>query len=137
MKTFLEPLTPEAEASLHGARLQLTHFPFRVGRECRMVMGSHGLRLMERRKDGVAPNNDLYLLDNGRPLNVSRAHFQLEQADDGTFILRDRGSALGTYVGGSLVGGGDRGGAQVIQSGDVIVAGTTESPFVFRFLVTD
>lgn len=138
MAIFLEALTPEAEASLEGRpRFEVRALPFRVGRESRMVPSAHGFKVMERRRSDVSPNNDLYLIDTGRRLSVSRAHFQIEQAAEGGYLLRDRGSALGTYVGGTRIGGEDRGGVGVLGSGDVIVVGTTESPFVFRFVVTD
>lgn len=136
MPAYLEPLTPEAEASLGGSRLLLNRWPFRVGRESRMVVSGGGFKLAERRRSNVAPTNELYLLDSGQRLNVSRAHFQIERSEDGGYRLRDRGSALGTYVGDRLVGGGDRGGEALLRDGEVIVAGTTESPFVFKFVIT-
>lgn len=137
MTAFLEPLTPEAEASLGTEKLELKAWPFRVGRESRMVLSSRGLEVRERRRADVAPSNDLYLLDSGRHLNVSRAHFEIDRIDDTTFVLRDRGSALGTFVGDTRVGGQDAGGEAGLKTGDVIVVGTSESPFVFRFLVTN
>ena len=48
--------------------------------------------------------------------------------------LVDRGSALGTYVGGNRVGGNDAGGVAARHAGEVIVVGSSESPFVFRFV---
>jgi len=137
MSVFLEALTPEAEISIGGRqRLALTRFPFKVGRESRMVAAGDGFKVAERRRSDVAPSNDLYLIDQGRRLSVSRAHFQIEQTEDGGYLLRDRGSALGTYVGDQQVGGGDSGGVAELKSGGVIVVGTTESPFVFRFVVS-
>lgn len=136
MPAYLEPLTPEAEASLGTQRLLLNHWPFRVGRESRMVVTGSGFKLAERRRSNAAPTNELYLLDGGRRLNVSRAHFQVEKITEVEYRLRDRGSALGTYVGDTLVGGGDTGGEIPLHDGEVIVVGTTESPFVFRFVVT-
>lgn len=131
---YLVALTPEAEASMRGERMRLRTFPFRVGRESRIVRGRHGLEVHERRRPTVSPSNDLYLLDAGHPLNVSRAHFQIEQHAN-RFILRDRGSALGTYVGESLVGGHDREDERTLGSGDILVVGSTQSPFVFRFVI--
>ena len=137
MKAFLEPLTPEAEASLGGERLELSVWPFRVGRESRMVASREGFQVMERRRSDVAPSNELYLLDGGPHLSVSRAHFQIERKPEGGYLLRDRGSALGTFVGETQVGGGDAGGEAELSDGDVIVVGTSESPFVFRFSLSD
>jgi len=133
MTAYLESLTPEAEVSVGGERIELTIFPYRVGRESRLVASADGMKLMERRKTSASPSNELYLIDEGRPLTVSRAHFQIERSAEG-YVMRDRGSALGTYVGGTRIGGRDMGGACQLVSGDVIVAGTSESPFAFRFL---
>jgi pSer/pThr/pTyr-binding forkhead associated (FHA) protein len=133
---ILEALTPEAEKSLGGPDIVLSALPFRVGRECRMVAGSDGaLRVQERRKAGSQPNNDLYLLDPGPRLQVSRAHFQIEVDGNGGFLLVDRGSALGTLIGNQRVGGGDAGGTAPIKDGDLLVVGTSESPFLFRFRI--
>ena len=134
-KAYLQPLTPEAESSLGSDRLELHTWPFRVGRESRMVASADGFKLMERRRTNAMPSNELYLLDGGPRLNVSRAHFQIEQDESGGFRLRDRGSALGTYVGEQRLGGQDAGGVCDIKDGDVVVVGSSESPFVFRFVV--
>ena len=134
---FLEALTPEAEASLGGPRIRLSHLPFRVGRESRLVMGAHGLEVAERRKTAAAPNNDLYLQDHGPRLQVSRTHLQIDADPNGGFQVIDRGSACGTMVGSTGLGGRDRGGEHPIVSGDVIIVGTSESPFVFRFLLEE
>jgi len=134
---ILEALTPEAEQSLGGERLVLWRLPFRVGRECRMVEAGGGLRIAERRKGAAQPSNELYLLDPGPRLQVSRAHFQIEAAAEGGHRLVDRGSACGTVVGNQMVGGGDRGGSVPLRDGDVIVAGTSASPFAFRFRILD
>lgn len=136
-EVFLEALTPEAEGSLGAQRLLLHTLPFRVGRECRLVASDDGLRVAERRKSDAQPTNELYLLDPGPRLQVSRAHFRIELADDGAYRLVDVGSALGTLVGSRLVGGDDRGGEAPLADGDVIVAGTSESPFAFRFCASD
>jgi pSer/pThr/pTyr-binding forkhead associated (FHA) protein len=136
MAIYLEALTPEAEASLGGrSRYEVPGLPFRVGRESRLVPSAAGFKVMERRRADVSPTNDLYLIDTGRRLNVSRAHFQIEADGADDFLLRDRGSALGTYVGEACIGGRDLGGVGRLRSGDLIVVGTTESPFVFRFVV--
>lgn len=137
MTAYLQALTPEAEASLGGAeQFEIHTWPCRVGRESRLIASPDGFKVMERRRTDAAPSNEVYLLDSGRPLNVSRAHFQLEKTDSG-YVLRDRGSALGTFVGGQLIGGRDAGGVSSIHDGDVIVVGTSESPFVFRFVLSE
>ena len=131
----LQPLTSEARKSIQGDEIILDKSPFRVGRECRVRMVDGSLHVIERRKTHDPPNNDLYLLDGGRRLNVSREHFQIEQKEDGTYELLDRGSACGTIVGKQVVGGSDKGGRGLLKDGDVIVVGTSESPIMFRFLL--
>jgi len=133
----LLPLTPEAEESIQGKEIRLEPFPFRVGRESRLRMVNGVLRPMERRKLHAPPNNELYLIDRGERLNVSREHFQIEKRrEDGTYELVDRGSACGTIVGGHVVGGRDKGGRCPLKDGDVIVVGTSKSLLVFRFLLS-
>jgi pSer/pThr/pTyr-binding forkhead associated (FHA) protein len=82
-----------------------------------------------------SPNNDLYLLDMGERLNISREHFQIE-ARDSQFFLIDRGSACGTLVEGETIGKGRNGGERRLENGDVIIVGTSESKFIFKFLTT-
>lgn len=134
---LLEALTPEAEQSLGAEKRLLPGLPFRIGRECRLVMGPGGLQVAERRKATALPNNDLYLLDRGPRLQVSRAHCQIESDGKGGFQLLDRGSACGTIVGNQQVGGSDAGGQMPLVDGDLILVGTTDSPFAFRFRLTD
>jgi hypothetical protein len=55
---------------------------------------------------GSRPTNDLYLRDREEPLNVSREHFAI-----------------------------DRGGSIPLHDGDVIIVGTSLSPYVFKFRV--
>lgn len=131
---YLEALTPEATTSLGEARVLIHTLPFRVGRESRMVAGEQGLRVAERRKFSGAPNNELYLIDAGPRLQVSRNHFQVERDGAGGYQLTDRGSACGVLVGSRQIGGKDQGGSCPLKPGDVIVVGTSVSPFVFRFV---
>ena len=133
----LRPQTSEARASIQEKNeIKLDTFPFRIGRESRIRMVNGKPQLMERRKFQAPPNNELYLIDIGRRLNVSREHFQIEKNEDGTYMLVDRGSACGTIVGKQPIGGGDQGGNGPLKDGDVIVVGTSKSSFVFRFLVS-
>lgn len=134
-KCLLEALTPEAEASMGRKIVEITHFPFRVGRESRLSLVRGELTVVERRREkgsDSTPTNDLYLIDTGKRLNVSRSHFQIEK-DGNIYRVLDKESACGTIVGDKILGGNDRGGEAIIQSGDVIVVGTSESAFVFRF----
>ena len=134
LRASLIALTPEAKAALGGAELVIARLPFRVGRESRRRPHAAGRTIAERRKPKRPPTNELYLVEKGEPFNVSRDHFQIQH--NGTrYILVDRQSACGTIVEGAVVGGRGAGGAVQLNDGDVIVVGTSGSPYVFKFRV--
>jgi len=135
-KPMLIALTPEAEAAMGTPELVLKRFPFRIGRESRVALVDGAMKVTERRRQDLSTaSNDLYLIDRGRPLNVSRQHLQIERGDDGVYKVVDCGSACGTLVGHKQIGGHDQGGESILQHGEVLVVGTSESPFVFRFML--
>jgi pSer/pThr/pTyr-binding forkhead associated (FHA) protein len=127
-------LTPEARAALGAARAELERFPFRVGRESRGTQRTADGFVRERRSPGSRPTNDLYLVEHDEPMNVSRAHFLIDRAGAG-YVLVDRESTCGTIVEGETVGGGTRGGSIALHDGDVIIVGTSNSPYTFKFRV--
>jgi pSer/pThr/pTyr-binding forkhead associated (FHA) protein len=88
----------------------------------------------EHRSPGSRPTNDLYLVEYDEPMNVSRAHLQID-CDDAGYVLVDRASTCGTIVEGQIVGGGARGGTIALHDGDVIIVGTSNSPYAFKFRV--
>lgn len=130
----LVAVTEEARRALGGQReVRVTQFPFKVGRESRVAAPANP-RLIELRL-GVAPQvNDVYLVEPAWAdlLQISREHFAIELAA-GQFFLVDRGSACGTMVAGTQVGGDRTGGRTELRSGDELIVGTDESPYVFRF----
>jgi hypothetical protein len=131
-RPVLVGLTPEARAALGGMDQEMDHIPFRVGRESRLVRTAAGRVVTERRRPATPPNNDLYLVDAAQPLNVSRDHFLI--AHNGShYVLVDRQSACGTIVEGVVVGGRNTGGAVPLHDGDVIIVGSSASPYVFKF----
>ncbi len=130
----LMALTPEAEGALGGPLLILPWFPFRLGRDSRGE-GGGGLFNSDRRATADRPNNDFFIRDPGRLKNVSREHFQIEQIADGSFLVLDRGSACGTLVGNTSIGGHRKREHCKLEDGNVIVVGASESPFVFKFLL--
>jgi len=130
---YLKALTPESKASLGGSLFRIPHFPFKVGRECRVSVRPLPFPSSRRRPDSV-PNNDLYLLELGNILNVSREHFLIDRQGD-TFIIVDRGSICGTLLEGELVGEKRKGGWKPLHNSDVIIVGGSESRFVFKFVV--
>lgn len=136
-KPLLRPATATARLSIDHEDIRMSTFPFRVGREARTHLMSKLPSFGERRNTKANPNNDLYIRDMGRPLNVSREHFHIERTEDGGYELVDRGSACGTIVSGCTIGGEYTGGRCALHDGDSIVVGTPESAFVFEFIVQD
>lgn len=141
-KAVLHVLTPEAKEAvphtlLVGERVVIREFPFKVGRESRVRKVDGKVERIERpkREDG-SPTNDLYLIDRGYLLNISREHFQIEKSGDG-YILVDRGSACGTKVEEVRVGGGHKEGRQALRDGDVIAIGAKGTPYRFQFISFD
>ncbi len=134
----LVALTDKARAALGDrASVPISRFPFKVGRESRAPGSLVQAAIAIERRLGIAPQlNDVYLLEPISPdgFYISREHFQLEYADDTVFLF-DRNSACGTLVAGKRVGGDRSGGRTELRDGDVIVLGTPESPYQFRFEV--
>jgi pSer/pThr/pTyr-binding forkhead associated (FHA) protein len=131
MRARLIALTDEARRALDGRERLLGHFPFRVGRESRVLSAAPWTR-GERRLKTAPELNELYLVDELEPFHVSREHFQIE-ADGDRFFLADRGSACGTLVEGLPVGGDRREDRVELHDHDVIIVGLATSPFVFKF----
>lgn len=135
----LKALTPEAERAvpegmIESGYVSIRRFPLRVGRESRGTMVDGRFHRIERpRDDRQAPNNDLYLVDAGPRLHISREHLQIERTEDG-YLLVDRGSACGTSVGGVRVGAGAARTSVQLKDGDTIAIGTESTPFLYRFI---
>jgi hypothetical protein len=137
----LKAITPEARDSIpHDSLVEqdmviINQLPFKVGRESR-VKSIEGKQVKtERSKLGDRePNNDLYLIDICRPLHISREHFQIE-IDSSGYILIDRGSACGTTVGATTIGGHDSGGGIKLNDGDIIAVGAKGTFYQFKFIV--
>ncbi|MFH0783621.1 MAG: FHA domain-containing protein [Pseudomonadota bacterium] len=141
-KAMLQALTPEAIEAvpvniLKSDMIAIYAFPYRIGRESRVAKINGRLETIERpKKDGSAPTNDLYLVDHGQRLNISREHFEIVKNDQG-YLLVDRGSACGTKIEGRNVGGDDEGGSAELHDGDVIAVGSVGTPYSFRFTTFD
>lgn len=136
----LTPVTEEARLALGGQReVRVAQFPFKVGRESRGVPPANSAfpadPALVKPRLGTGPQlNDLYLIEPTWPslLQISREHFVIEYADN-QFFLIDRGSACGTIVAGKHVGRNRTGKRTELRSGDEIIVGTADSPYVFRF----
>jgi len=128
----LVALTPESRTALGAPEREIASFPYRVGRESRGIRPTpHGF-VRERRNPGSQPSNDLYLVEGAEPLNVSREHFEIDR-DGARYVLVDRASTCGTIVEGEIVGGDTRGGTRPLHDGDVIIVGSSRSPYAFKF----
>ena len=134
---ILRALTDEARTAMQRDERMIKHVPYRVGREQRVALVGGEYRSIERRQTGEPPTNELYLLDVGDKLNVSREHFQIEQEQDGSYVLTDRGSACGTIVDDQPVGGQDHGGRHPLRNGSTIRVGTSSSPYLFAFVIPE
>jgi len=138
----LKALTSAAQQAVPQAMLiagciPIRNFPFRVGRESRVKIVDGRVERIEREKAGTSrPTNDLYLVDDGHLLNISREHFQLEKDGD-RYYLYDKGSACGTLVEDRAVGGKDADETIELHDGDIITVGTSQSPYVYQFITLD
>lgn len=141
-KAMLQALNPETIGAVphtlfRGDLICISRFPYKIGRESRVTKIDGRLERIERlKKDDSPPNNDLYLVDRGHCLNISREHFQIEKRENGYFLV-DRGSACGTKIAGVNVGGDDMGGSAELHDGDIIAVGAVGTPYVFRFITFD
>lgn len=133
-RVLLVALTPESRAALGAREASIERFPHRVGRDSRGMQRTADGFARERRSPDSRPTNDLYLVEHDEPMNVSRAHFLIDRGGDG-YVLVDRESTCGTIVEGEIVGGGTRGGTIALHDGDVIIVGTSTSPYVFKFRI--
>ncbi len=141
-KAMLQALTPEAIDAvpvniLKSDMIAIYAFPYRIGRESRVARINGRLETIERpKKDGGVPTNDLYLVDHGERLNISREHCEIVKSDEG-YLLVDRGSACGTKIEGQNIGGDDAGGSAALRDGNMIAVGSTGTPYSFRFIAFD
>lgn len=138
-RAVLKAMTPEAERAVPDGMIEsgyvsIRRFPFRIGRESRGTLVDGRFHRIERPRDGrQEPNNDLYLVDAGPRLHVSREHLRIERTDEG-YLLVDRGSACGTLVGGVRLGAGTDRTCVPLRDGDTIGIGTESTPFRYQFI---
>lgn len=142
-KAVLKALNEESLAAVptgmqvHGM-VVMHGFPYRVGRESRVTVINGRIHRIERpniSKDS-APTNDLYLLDAGDLLQISREHFQIEKTSSGYQVV-DRGSKCGVTVGGKRIGAHTGSKSAPLADGDLIAIGTPETDYLFAFLTLE
>lgn len=129
----LKALTPETKSVIGGAFCSMPRFPFRVGRESRTSNRSDGPVDIRRKLDS-RPNNDLYIVETGTELNVSREHFLID-INNGEYVIIDKGSSCGTIVEGEQIGVKRQTVQRCLEDGDVIIVGTSGSKFIFKFVL--
>ena len=111
---ILSGLNESSSEALGGGELNISKFPFKVGRK-------HELEEVD-----VLSDNDLYLQD-FPPFNVSRNHFQIDKVGS-RYVVIDRGSRLGTIVNGGRIH------VQTVlnRKENEIIVGPHHSPFAFK-----
>lgn len=137
---ILIPLTKEATNSVGQCNkgiIPISTFPFKIGRESRIGENERGLFIKLRfRKSTSVPNNDVYLIDNGSTKQISKEHFTIERTNN-FYLLKDRGSKTGTTINDITYGGSEKDIEQVLNDGDIIKIGSSDSEFKFQFLVLE
>ena len=128
---MLEALTEPAEKAIRAHRLTLDKLPFRFGRECRGKKKNHWLQ--NRRAFLTKPSNDIYLVDIGYKIQISREHFLIRYVEGGYEVV-DRGSRCGMCVNEIRLGPDGRSDSCLLNDGDTLVVGTTESPYQYKFI---
>jgi hypothetical protein len=138
-KAVLKPVNGIADRAVPDGMIQsgyiaIRDFPFRVGRESRgATVEGKFFGTLRPRAPGQNPNNDLYLMDPGPGMQVSREHFQIERRDSG-YVLVDRGSTLGTIVGDVRLGRNTGLVSTPLADGDTIRIGEPQSPYLYTFI---
>jgi hypothetical protein len=118
---YLAANNPWLQRQLHTP-VGLGNRPFVVGR--RPVAG-----------EGLPPRRPHLMLDDTGPFRLSRNHFMIEQCQEG-YNVRDLHSTLGTIVNGQRIGGHFRTDYALLRAGEnEVIAGGTDSPFVFSVCI--
>lgn len=137
----LVPLTDDALHALPDLHLRqrvaaIHAWPFRIGRESRILVDEKTgqiARLERYKPAGFTPTNELYLVDDGKLLSISREHVVIERSANG-FTVTDRKSACGFLVEAEHVGGDHKGGSHALQHGQTLTLGWKDSPYRYRFM---
>jgi len=138
----LKPMTDEAceavpQDLLTDGLIKVSKFPFKIGRESRVQeLEGRLLRIERPRVEGGELSNDLYLLDKGEKLNISREHLLIEEVD-GLHFAVDRGSVCGIKINGESVGGDGTSGRKELNDGDTILIGCRSTPYIYKFITLE
>jgi CRP-like cAMP-binding protein len=119
----IRPLTARAAQSLPEQVVSVGRYPFRIG------------RATEKSDAQAVDGNDLAIQDT-QPYQVSRAHALIDTTADGSLVVVDRGSHLGTLVNEQrLRGYSSLRQAKLLPGDNILVLGSRNSPFQFRVTV--
>jgi CRP-like cAMP-binding protein len=119
-RLLLCPLSRLTAGMLPPEGMVIQKFPFRLGRASE-AFEPQSLDL-----------NDLWLLDK-TPFEVSRNHLAFELTETGKYLVRDRGSKLGTIVNEQAIGGRSASKTAELTEGDnVVILGPRSSRYQFR-----
>jgi hypothetical protein len=116
----LTPLTAKARECLRESGWVLPKLPFRIGR----VADANELEALDL--------NELWIIDQ-KPFQVSRNHMSIDQWEPGRYVVRDRGSFLGTVVNDEPIGGRSRKRVAELRQGDnLLIIGAPDSQYRFN-----
>jgi len=123
-KAYLEAVTKRSLIALHGEqRIEITKFPFRVGRYSR------------RRSDALFHKNELYLHDK-YPFNISRSHFSILHKKDG-YYFQDYGSWHGSEINGEkIIDPGKKNRIPLKKGENLIQLGNKDADLIFKIVIT-
>jgi pSer/pThr/pTyr-binding forkhead associated (FHA) protein len=120
LRVTVKGITPEATGVLENRPVTVERFPFRIGRRTAA--------------DDPFTANELAIPDTS-PWWVSRNHCMLSQVGDRLYLI-DRGSRLGTFVDGKMVGGSLQTGRLELPKGEHEVRlGGALTPFRFTLRI--
>jgi pSer/pThr/pTyr-binding forkhead associated (FHA) protein len=137
-QAVLKALTPEAKKSIikHSINKEIIgiwELPINIGRESR-TENHFRTNISEQENLSITkPGSDIYLIDNGEYLQISRQHLQIKKTESG-YILFDTGSACGTFINDVKIGGDSKGGSVKLSDGDIIKIGTEISHYLYKFI---
>jgi len=137
-QAVLKALTPEAKKSIvkHAITKEfigIWELPINIGRESRRENHFRTNITEQENVSMTKPGSDIYLIDTGEYLQISRQHLQIKKTDSG-YILFDTGSACGTFVNEAKIGGDSKNGSTKLSDGDIIKIGTEISSYLYQFI---
>jgi len=119
----ITPMTPKARECLRETGWVLPKLPFRIG------------RVADANEHKSLDLNELWIIDQ-KPFQVSRNHLSIDRWEQGRFVVRDRGSFLGTLVNGHHIGGTSRRRIAELKPGEnTLIVGSEDSPYKFAVSV--